>query len=184
MNEINDLNINNLEMLKYYLKNNYSKYISSVIINDKILQIKGEEENDIISIEKDDIDNEITIFYYSIHWHNDDYEETILSIDDIIKNNNFVYVYIYYDESMEKWLGGGLADSFDEIISIENIINWEKPYKKIIKNIKIKQWNKPERIFKRMDNEIFEEFKYILNKLHLTNGNCCGRCSCPRSSVG
>ena len=169
MEENNCSKINLFNTLKMYIEKEYSKYNIQVIankedeINWKIILRKISSGKEDITIESGYCD-EFIVFYSYMHWHIDelckgyvdDFSEIIKTIDSIIKDEDYIYEY-FSDKNFRNWVEIG-AKSIKEDVFIKKIMtNCEMPFKKNIKSIKVKQWNKKERKFKRLDNNFWEE---------------------------
>ena len=91
-----------------------------------------------------------------------------LSISETSDNNSINsinFTHYYFDKKCKKWAGTGIEKSINEIISIKNIFEWEKPFRegniffKKFKSIKIKQWCKKELIYKRKTKLFMKKIK-------------------------
>ena len=173
MEENNCSKINDFNSLKMYIEKEYSKYNIQVITNKKNeinweIILKGTlSDEEVISI-KSGCDDGIIIFYSWMHWHIDqleeldgyidDFNEIIETIDSIIKNEDYIYEY-YFDKNYENWALTGTKNIKEDVFIKKIMTNCEMPFRKNKKSIKVKQWNKQERKFKRLDNNFWEEEK-------------------------
>ena len=173
MEENNCLKIKDFNSLKMYIEKEYSKYNIQVIANKKdeidweinLKKTSSDEEN--ISIESS-YDDGIIVFYSWMHWHIDELEELdgyvdnfneiIETIDSIIKNEDYIYIF-FSDKNFENWAEVGTKSIAEDVFIKKIMTNCEMPFKKNKKSIKVKQWNKQERKFKRLDNNFWEEEK-------------------------
>ena len=161
--------------LREYIEKEYSKCNIQIISNikDEInweIILKNElsdEEN--ISVNSS-YDDGIIIFYSYMHWHIyksdifvteeidyiDDYGLIIKTLNEIIIDKECIYD-CYRDYGFSDWAETGAKNLKDDVFLRKILSNCEMPFKKKIKSIKIKQWDKRERKFKRLKNNFWEE---------------------------
>jgi len=156
------LSINDLNNLRNIIENNYSKYNLNVKIeninrdNEEVTIITLFSDNDYITLEYS-IDDGIIIFYSSTHFHIEGFEDIIKVINNIIIEKYYIYHY-YFDKNSKKWVGSGYEKSIDKIISMENVFEWETPFRegnrfyKKFNSIEIKQWCKNKIKYIRKNN--------------------------------
>ena len=181
MNENNPLSKQDLidfNTLKAYIEYEYSNFNIRINSNQKdeynweIILIDKILINEEISIDSSYEDG-IIIFYSGMHCHIEaidesnevyDYREIIEVLNNIIIENYCIYHY-YFDKKCKKWAGTGIEKSINEIISMQNIFEWETPFRedntffKKFKSIKIKQWCKKELIYKRKTKLFMKKIK-------------------------
>jgi hypothetical protein len=178
--ENNCSKIHDYNTLKMYIEKEYSKYNIQVITNKEdeinweiILREASSDEED-ISIESND--DEIIVFYSYMHWHIDKLEELdgyvdnfceiIETIDNIIKNEDYIYMF-FFDKNFKDWALTGTKNINEDVFIKKIMTNCEMPFRKNKKSIKIKQWNKQERKFKRLDNNFWEEEKNNISEVRV-----------------
>jgi len=170
-NNIEKQKISDFNSLLKYIEKEYSKYNINVInnfIDDfnweiQLIEKSSNEENIII---KNSFNYGIIIFYPCMHWHIDkdefsdldNFNEIIDTIDSIIKDGEYIYTY-YRDKNFSDRTQTGSTKIKDDVFLRKILTHCEMPFKKKIKSIRIKQWNKKEMIFIRLDNNFWEEVK-------------------------